>query len=133
MVPPLLGVKGFLGGGTPAKSLTYGTFGLLQGPLVQDVTKHRQEEGDGLPAACLGNADQVPARHDGGDGLGLNRCRFFVIVPVRREAAVTPWVGGRDTRRVARPCTTKLQILIKLKGKPCATKQVLLVKRIRQQ
>ena len=32
---------------------------LLQRPLVQDVSIHGQEEGDGLAAACLGDADHV--------------------------------------------------------------------------
>lgn len=61
--------------------LTDGSLGLLQGPLVHDVSEHGQQEGDGLAAAGLGDADEVSARHDGGDGLGLDRGGLIVAVP----------------------------------------------------
>ena len=61
--------------------LTEGSLPLLQGPLVQDVSVHRQEEGDGLAAARLGDADQVPARHDGRDGLGLDGGGLLIAMP----------------------------------------------------
>lgn len=54
---------------------------LLQGPLVHDVPEHGQQEGYGFPAAGLSNADEVSARHDGRDCLGLDRGGLLVAVP----------------------------------------------------
>lgn len=45
------------------------------------MSEHRQQEGDGFPAAGFGDADEVPARHDGWDGLGLDRSWLLVVVP----------------------------------------------------
>lgn len=54
---------------------------LLQGALVHDVAEHWQQEGDGFSAAGLGDANEVSARHDGGDGLGLDGGGLLVGVP----------------------------------------------------
>lgn len=61
--------------------LTDWPFSLLQGALVHDVAEHWQQEGDGFSAASLGDADQVSATHDGGDGLGLDGGGLLVAVP----------------------------------------------------
>lgn len=61
--------------------LTDWSFRLLQGPLVHDVSEHGQQEGYGFPAAGLSDANEVPARHDGRDCLGLDRGGLLVAVP----------------------------------------------------
>lgn len=61
--------------------LTDWPLSLFQGSLVHDVAEHWQQEGDGFSTASLGNADQVSARHDGGDGLGLDGGGLLVAVP----------------------------------------------------
>lgn len=61
--------------------LTDWPFSLLQGALVHDVAEHWQQEGDGFSAASLGDADQVSATHDSGDGLGLDGGGLLVAVP----------------------------------------------------
>lgn len=54
---------------------------LLQGALVHDVAEHWQQEGDGFSTAGLGDADEVSARHDSGDSLGLDGGGLLVAVP----------------------------------------------------
>lgn len=50
-----------------------GTFHRAERSLVLDVSEHGQEERDSLARSRLGDSDDVASRHDGGDGLGLNR------------------------------------------------------------
>lgn len=61
--------------------LTNGSLGVFKGPLIHDVPEHGQQEGYGFPAACLGDANEVSARHDCRDGLGLDRRGLLVAMP----------------------------------------------------
>ncbi len=44
------------------------------------MAKHGQQEGDGLATSCFSDADEVTSRHDGRDGLGLDRGRLLIVV-----------------------------------------------------
>lgn len=68
-------------GSTNKYFLTDWSLSLLQGPLVHDVSEHWQQEGYGFAAAGLSDADEVSARHDGRDCLGLDGCGLLVTVP----------------------------------------------------
>lgn len=61
--------------------LTDWSLRLLQGPLVHDVSEHGQQEGYGFPTAGLSDANEVSARHDSRDCLGLDRGGFLVAMP----------------------------------------------------
>lgn len=61
--------------------LTDGSLRLFQRPLIHDVSEHGQQEGYGFPAASLSNANEVSARHDGRDGLGLDGGGLLVAMP----------------------------------------------------
>lgn len=65
--------------------LTDGALGFLQGSLVHDVSEHGQQESYGFPAAGLSNTNEVSARHDGRDGLGLDGCGFLITVPLKEN------------------------------------------------
>ena len=43
------------------------------GPACLEALDHRQHEGGGLAGTCLGDSENVAARHRDGDGLGLDR------------------------------------------------------------
>lgn len=60
--------------------LTDWPFCLLQGALVHDVAEHWQQEGYGFSTASLSDANEVSARHNSGNGLGLDRCGLLVTV-----------------------------------------------------
>ena len=45
------------------------------------MSEHWQQEGDGLTTARLGDANEVSARHDGGNGLGLDGRGLLIVVP----------------------------------------------------
>lgn len=45
------------------------------------MSEHGQQEGYGFPAAGLSDANEVSARHDGRDGLGLDGGRLLVAMP----------------------------------------------------
>lgn len=78
--------------------LTYWSLRLLQGPLVHDVSEHGQQEGDGFPAAGLSDANEVAARHDGRDGLGLDGSGLIVALSVyicEEMHEYEVWVSGQ--------------------------------------
>ena len=56
----------------------------LQLRLVADVTEHRNEKGQRLATSGLRYANQIAARHDGGDGLRLDRRRLLEAVSANR-------------------------------------------------
>lgn len=60
--------------------LTDGSISFINGWLVQNVSQHGQNEGQGLAAASLGNANEVTPRHYRWDGLGLDRGGSLVTV-----------------------------------------------------
>ena len=49
------------------------------------MSEHGQQEGDGLAASSLGDADEVTAGHDGGDGLCLDGGGLLIAVPGHHE------------------------------------------------
>ena len=51
----------------------------LDRALILDVAEHGQEERDRLAGPGLGDADDVAARHDGGNRLRLDRRRRGVL------------------------------------------------------
>lgn len=65
--------------------LTDGSLRLLQGSLVHDVSEHGQQECYGFSAAGLSDTNEVSARHDGRDGLGLDGRGFLIAVPLREN------------------------------------------------
>ena len=74
-----------------------GALGVVQRALVLDVAEHGQQEGERLAAPGLGDADDVPATHDGRNRLVLDREGVHVpllVDQVRellvRQAALVP-------------------------------------------
>ena len=54
--------------------------------MGQKVMENRQSEGGGLAGAGLGDADEIAAGHDRGNGLRLNRRRLGVAELVQGKA-----------------------------------------------
>ena len=69
-------------------ALTNGPVALVQRWLVHDVADHGQHEGQRLATSCLGDANEVAARHDGGDSLGLDGRRPLVLVSGKEKTTI---------------------------------------------
>lgn len=56
----------------------HGTFHRFQRSLILDMSEEREDEGHCLSRPRFGDADDVPAGHDGWNGLRLDRCWSFI-------------------------------------------------------
>ena len=79
----------------------HGTLHLFQRTLVFDMPEEWKQECDGLSGPRLSHTNHVTARHDCGDGLGLNWCRcsptvLFNYIKTIRNGALSKVKMRRD-------------------------------------